>query len=149
MYDHKAEFEKLAKIEVKIKDLAKGVSTMQAPAMMRDFILGYDVANTMLAKAIKEDMRATNKLKEAEGIAYYDEAPHYLAEKGVKDSSEARKKYLPLDANVQEAQEKKQKTEALVGLLKGKVQTMRMAHDAVKKMAYSSDYANNSPFEGL
>jgi hypothetical protein len=107
-----------------------------------------DITTDLLARAVRNDLRASAKLKEAESIAYFDKAPEYLKEKEVRSSSEAKKMYVPLDEDVQEAQDNKAQSEAMVTYLKNKLQAFRMAHDDVKKIAYANDY-NNSPNEGF
>lgn len=140
--------QKIAEYSEKIKDIAKGSNTMLAPMMLRDFIIAMDVTSDMLAKAIRNEVRANARLKQAEAEAYYDKAPEYLKSKGVKESSEAKKFYIPMDPDVMAANEEKAKAEAMTVYLKNKLQEFRMAHDDVKKMAYTSDYSN-SPNEGM
>jgi len=140
--------EKIAQYSEKIKDIAKGANTMLAPMMLRDFIIAMDITSDMLAKAIRNEVRANAKLKQAEAEAYFDRAPDYLKDKGVKESSEAKKYYVPMDPDVIEASDEKGKAEAMCAFLKNKLQEFRMCHDDVKKMAYAGDY-NNSPNEGM
>lgn len=140
--------ERIAQYSEKIKDIAKGANTMLAPMMLRDFIVAMDITSDMLAKAIRNEIRANAQLKQAEAEAYFDRAPEYLKSKGVKESSEAKKFYVPLDPDVVKAVDEKAKAEAVTALLKNKLHEFRMAHDDVKKMAYSSDYSN-SPNEGM
>jgi hypothetical protein len=140
--------EKIAEYSEKIKDIAKGANTMLAPMMLRDFIIAMDVTTDLLAKAIRHDIRANAQLKQAEAEAYFDRAPDYLKEKGVKESSEAKKFYVPMDPLVIDAVDEKAKAEAMTTYLKNKLHEFRMAHDDVKKMAYSGDYSN-SPNESM
>jgi hypothetical protein len=143
-----SQFAKIVEYSKKLEKIAEGANTMLAPIMMRDFIIAMDLTSDMLAKAIRNDLRAGGKLKQAEAEAYFDRAPEYLKEKGVKESSEAKKMYVPTDPTVISAIDEKAKTEALTVWLKNKLQEFRMAHDDVKKMAYTSDFSN-SPNEGL
>lgn len=140
--------EKIAEYSEKVKDIAKGANTMLAPMMLRDFIMAIDLTNSMLAKAIRNEIRANARLKQAEAEAYYDRAPEYLKNKGVKESSEAKRYYVAMDDAVVNAQDEKAKAEAMTVFLKNKLQEFRMAHDDVKKMAYAGDY-NNSAYEGM
>jgi hypothetical protein len=55
---------------------------------------------------------------------------------------EARKQYVPLNEEVQGAKDLVSMAESVVGFLKNKLITYRMAHDDVKKAAYTQD---NSP----
>lgn len=142
------QFRRIVELSEKINDIAKGANTMLAPMMLKDFIVGIDITNDLLAKAIQEDIRAGARLKQAEAEAYFDRAPEYLKNNKVKESSEAKKMYIPIDPVVIEASNKKAQTEAMVVFLKNKLFEFRMAHDDVKKMAYASDY-NNSPNEGM
>lgn len=136
-------FKRIAEYSNRLSDVAAGTNTMTAPLMIRDFIVAMDLTGDMLAQAIRDDLKASAAVKEAEAIAYFDRAPDYLKAKSIKDSSEAKKMYIPLDPDYQVALDKKAKTEALVALLKNKLQEFRCAHDSVKKMAYSGDYSNS------
>jgi len=143
-----SQFERVIEYSKKLEKIAEGANTMLAPLMMRDFIIAMDVTSDLLAKAIRNDLRATAILKQSEAEAYFDRAPEFLKSKGVKESSEAKKMYIPTDPAVIEAVNDKAKTEAMTVWLKNKLQEFRMAHDDVKKMAYTSDYSN-SPNEGM
>ena len=103
---------------------------------MRDFISAMDITNSMLSSAMKLDLDAESALKDSEAIAWLDMAPEYLKSKGVKDSNDARKRYVDLDPDVKKAREVKAKTEAIVSFLKNKLQIFRCAHDDVKKIGY-------------
>lgn len=142
------DFSKIVEMSKKLDKIAEGANTMLAPLMMRDFLVAMDVTSNLLAKSIRNDIKASARLKQAEAEAYFDRAPDYLKTKGVKDSSEAKKMYVSIDEGVIQAGEEKAKSEAMTTWLKNKLQEFRIAHDDVKKMAYSSDY-NNSPNEGL
>jgi hypothetical protein len=138
---------KVLKYQQKLEDLTQGANTMNAPMYLRDFILAYDETNNLLAKATRYLGQAEASLKTAESMAYFDAAPDFLKDNGVKDSSEARKRYIPLDPRVQDAERVKSFAESMVAFLKNKMFEFRAAHEAVKKMAYSGDYSN-SPYEG-
>ena len=142
------QFEKVIEYSKKLEKIAEGANTMLAPLMMRDFIIAMDITSDLLAKAIRNDLRATATLKQSEAEAYFDRAPEFLKSKGVKESSEAKKMYIPTDPAVVTAHDEKAKTEAMTVWLKNKLQEFRMAHDDVKKMAYTSDH-NNSSYEGM
>jgi hypothetical protein len=118
-----------------------------APVYMRDFILAYDVTNTMLSRAIRADLEAASAVDTARSIAYLDKAGDYLKLKNIKDSSEARKQYIEIDSDVQRANNLRAKTQAMVSFLKNKMQEFRLAHDDVKKIAYGDQYL--SPEEGM
>lgn len=138
----------LLRYNQKLEDLTKGANTIQAPMYLRDFILAYDEANVLLAKAMRYLGQAESELKTAESIAYMDNAKDYLNSKDIKDSSEARKRYIPLDPDVQKAEKIKALAESVVQFIKNKMQVYRLAHDDVKKIAYANDN-NNSPYEGM
>lgn len=138
----------IVKYTEKLKDISKGLNTMLAPIYLRDFIIAYDVTNGLLSKAMFYLGQAESALKTAQSIAYFDSAPDFLAQKGVKDSSSARERFIPLDDGVQRAEQVKARAEATVSFLKNKLFEFRAAHEAVKKIAYSSEY-NNSPNEGM
>lgn len=143
-----SQFERVVEYTKKLEKIAEGANSMLAPIMMRDFIIAMDVTSDLLAKATRNDLRAAAKLKQAEAEAYFDRAPDFLKNQGVKESSEAKKMYVPTDPEVISAHDAKAKTEAMKFWLINKLHEFRMAHDDVKKMAYTSDYAN-SQNEGM
>jgi hypothetical protein len=130
----------------KVKELAS-INKMMGATYLRDFIEGQDVAGQLLAKAVQADIRAKARLEQAEAIAYLDHASDYLKAKGIKDSSEARKRYVDVDEAVIEAKETKAKTEALVSLMKNKLSVLRQAHDDLKKILYGDQHM--TPYEGM
>jgi hypothetical protein len=137
---------KLVEYSKKVKDIA-GLNKMMAPLYIRDFIQAYDVANTMLSVAVRYDIQAQTALDNVRSIAYLDKAGDFLKDRGIKDTSEARKQYVDMDQDVLKASDIKAKTTALVSFLKNKLQEFRMAHDDIKKMVYSDSY--NTPDEGF
>lgn len=130
----------------KVKEIAS-VNKMMGAVYLRDFIEGQDIAGAMLAKAVREDARAKARLEQAEAIAYLDNASEYLQSKGIKDSSEARKRYVDIDEAVLSAKDKKAQTEALVALMKNKLSVLRQAHDDLKKIVYGDTHM--TPYEGM
>lgn len=140
--------DRLAEFTKKIEDISKGFNTMLAPTYLRDFIMAYDFTNTMLASAMRMHGIADSAQKTAEAIAYFDNAPDYLQEKGIKDSDAARKRYIHIDPDVQHADKVKAQAEAMVAFLKNKLQAFRFAHDDTKKIAYANEN-NDSPNEGM
>lgn len=136
----------LASYLEKVKEIAS-VNKMMGAVYLKDFIQGQDVAGGMLARAIQTDIKTKAKLEQAEAIAYLDNAADYLEKKGIKDTSEARKRYVDLDPEVVEAKETKAKTEAMVVLLKNKLSILRQAHDDLKKIVYGDSH--QTPFEGM
>lgn len=130
----------------KIKDLAS-INKMMAATYLRDFIIGQDIAGQLLARAIREDAKAKARLEQAEAIAYLDNALDYLVSKGIKDSSEARKRYIDVDENVLLAKDKKAQTEALVSLMKNKLSVLRQGHDDLKKIVYGDTHM--TAYEGM
>ena len=132
----------------KIQDIGEGFNTMLAPIYLRDFILAIDITGVLYAKAIKNHNRAEAYAKRMEAIAFMDKAGDALEERGLRNSAEARKKYVPMDPDVIAAHEVRAKTEAMVSLLRLKLQEFRLAHDDVKKIAYFQDY-NNTEYEGM
>ena len=130
----------------KAKDIAS-VSKMMVGVYLQDLIKGQDIANSLLAKAIQADIKAKAKLEYAESSAYLDKAGEYLESKGIKDSSEARKRYIDVDEDVIAAKDKKAQTEALVALLKGKINVLRQSHDDLKKLHYGDQHMTN--WEGM
>ena len=123
------------------------VSKMMAGVYLQDLIKGQDIAGHLLAKAIQADVKAKARLEQTEAIAYLDNASEYLQSKNIKDSSEARKRYVDIDSEVIAAKDNKARTEALVSLMKNKVSILRMAHDDLKKIIYGDQYMTG--YEGM
>jgi DNA polymerase II small subunit/DNA polymerase delta subunit B len=136
----------LAEYVNKIEELSS-VSKMMAPVYLRDYILGQDVAANLLAKAIQADSKAKAKLEQAEAIAFLEKAKEYLESKSIKDTSEARKQYVNMDPDVLTAKDNRAKTEALVVLLKSKLNQLRQCHDDLKKIIY--DKSTDTAWEGM
>lgn len=130
----------------KVKEIAS-INKMMGASYLRDFIEGQDVAGQLLARAVQADIKAKAKLEHAEAIAYLDYAADYLISKGIKDSSEARKRYVDIDEGVMQAKDNKAKTEALVSLMKNKLSVLRQAHDDLKKILYGDQQMTN--WEGM
>lgn len=130
----------------KVKDIAS-VSKMMGAVYLRDFIEGQDVAGQLVAKAIQADIKAKARLERAEAIAYLDRAGDFLVSKNIKDSSEARKRYIDIDEDVMAAKDHKAMTEALVSLMKNKQSILRQAHDDLKKVLYGDTHM--TPYEGM
>lgn len=142
----KVDLTQLAPYINKIQELAS-ISKMMAPVYLQDFIVGQDCAASLLAKAMQADSRAKSKVEQTEAIAYLEKAKDYLENKGIKDTSEARKQYVNLDEDVLKAKDQKAMTEALVALIKGKLSQLRQAHDDLKKIAYGDQ--NLTQYEGM
>ena len=136
----------LAKYLNKVNDIAS-INKMMGAAYLRDFIQGQDVAGQLLARAVQADIRAKSKLEQAEAIAYLDYAAEYLKSMNIKDSSEARKRYVDIDDKVLIAKDNKAKTEALVSLMKNKLSVLRQAHDDLKKILYGDTHMTG--YEGM
>ena len=142
----KVDVTRLATYVNKIQELSS-ISKMMAPVYLQDYIIGQDVAASLLAKAMQADSRAKAKVEQAEAIAYLDRAKDYLESRGIKDTSEARKQYVNIDDDVLKAKDERAGTEALVYLLKSKQSQLRQAHDDLKKIAYGDQ--NLTPYEGM
>jgi hypothetical protein len=137
---------KLVEYTLKIRDIG-GLNNMMAPTYLRDFILGYDVANSMLATAVRCEIEVKTALDRARAIAYLDRAQDYCKEHGIKISNGVREQYVELDDDVAAAKSLYAKATAMTTFLKNKLQEFRMAHDDVKKMVYSDSY--QTPNEGF
>ena len=130
----------------KVKDIAS-VTKMMGAVYLRDFVEGQDVAGQLVARAVQADIKAKARLERAEAIAYLDRAGDYLSSKNIKDSSEARKRYIDIDDDVIAAKDHKAMTEALVSLMKSKQSILRQAHDDLKKILYGDNHMTQ--YEGM
>ena len=137
---------KLVDYTRKIRDIGS-LNNMMAPQYLRDFIIGYDVTNSMLSTAVRCEIEAKAALDRARAIAYLDRAQTYCKDNGIKISNGVREQYVELDPDVAIARNLYAKSTAMVTFLKNKLQEFRMAHDDVKKMAYSDSY--QTPNEGF
>lgn len=137
---------KIAEYTGKLRQIGS-ITKLMAPTYLRDFIVAYDITNSMYAAAIRCDIEAQTVLDTAKSIAYLDKAGEYLKTRNIKESSEARKQYIDIDADVVAAANTKARTTALCAFLRNKLQEFRMAHDDVKKMTYGDQYM--TPEEGF
>jgi hypothetical protein len=129
-------------------DIAKNIasiSKMMAPVTLQSLIEGQDIAGEMLSKIIQQDVLLSNKLSEAEAVAYLDRSTDFLQSKGLKDTSEARKQYVEMDPDVVRLRNKKAMLEAFSSMLKNKLSVLKQAHDDLKKIHYA-DVASVSNF---
>jgi len=140
---HKIDMNKIVIYTGKIKDIGQGFNSMLAPMYLRDFIMAYDITNIALSKATQIDLQLDTLLNTAESIAYLDKAKVHLVSRDIKDSSEARKRYIPVDPDVIKVANLKAKAAALVAFLKNKLIEFRFAHDDVKKIAYFNSDSQN------
>lgn len=129
----------LAKYDTNLQDLAKACNPMLTPKMLQDFLLMYDEASFYLGKAVYLQSQLKSEVDLAESIAYLERASDYLKSKNIKDTSEARKMYIPLDADVQRVSTLQSRIEAVVTLLKNKIVVFKCAHDDSKKLAYGQE----------
>ena len=137
---------RLAEYSNKISTIGRGFNKMHAPMYIQDFSIAYDIASNLLYEATRKDLEADGKLQVAESIAYLENAKGYLDAHDIKDTAEARKRYVPLDPGVQTAAEVKAQTTAVVYFLKTKLVSFKMAIESTKKIAYGDMYL--SPDEG-
>lgn len=136
----------LAKYRAKLQEIGQGFNKMIAPTMMRDFIVAYDIASVLLAKAIHIEGEAKSAVETAEAIAFLDKAPEYFKMKNEKPTVESRKAYVALDPQVIDAKSNHNEAQAAVVLLKNLVQEFRIAGDSVRKL-YDDGYM--SQWEGM
>lgn len=138
---------RLAEYSNKINTIGRGFNKMHAPLYVQDFSIAYDLTSNLLYEATRKDLKADAELQVAESIAYLENAKEYLDSKDIKDTAEARKRYVPLDPRVQAAAEAKAQTSAVVYFLKTKLISFKMAIESTKKIAYGDMYL--SPDEGV
>lgn len=141
------EIQRLAAYANKISTIGRGFNKLHAPLYIQDFSIAYDIAANMMYEAMRKDMQADGALKTAESIAYLEKAKAYLDAHSIKDTSEARKQYVPIDPAVQAAMEHKAQTTAAVLFLKHQLIQFKMAIESTKKIAYGDMYL--SPEEGI
>ena len=122
------------------------VTRMLAPIYIRDFIMAFDLSSSMLSNVVRYEMVAKNNLDTAESIAYLDKAGDYLKSKDIKDTAEARKRYVDINEEVMEARDVLAQVTALASLLKNKLVMFKAAHDSLKKIIYGD---NSNSYEGM
>jgi len=138
---------RIAQYSKLISQIGQGMNKMKAPLFIRDFSIAYDITSNLLFDVTRRNLRAEHDLEIAESIAYLENARAYLEAHGIKDSADARKRYIPLDPAVIKATSIKNETEALASFLKIKLNEFKMSVEAVKKIAYGDIYL--SPDEGM
>ena len=140
------DLKKIAEFTRKLSDIGQGFNKMMAPVYLREFIIAYDVASVMHAKAVQAELNSKSALDTAEAIAYLDRAPDFFKHRNEKPTVESRKAYVALDPDVQYAKDIHAKAQAMALLMKNKVQEFRFAIDAVKKL---SEDGYMTPWEGM
>jgi hypothetical protein len=125
------------------------LSQSEASLYLQDFLVAYDAASYALSVSTKCLIEAKTQLDNTRSEAYFDRAPSFLKSKGVRDSSEARKKYEEKDEQVIKAKNIYSKAEAMNQLLKNKLMVFRYAYEALKKIYFSGDNNNKLPYEGM
>ena len=141
------EIQRLAAYANRIATIGRGFNKMHAPLYIQDFSIAYDIASNMMYEAMCKDMQADSALKVAESIAYLENAKEYLDAHSIKDTSEARKQYVPIDPEVRTAADRKAQTTAVVSFLKHQLIQFKMAIESTKKIAYGDMFM--SPEEGM
>jgi hypothetical protein len=137
----------IAKYSEKIKQIGYGFNRLNAPNFIRDFSVAYDLTSNLLFEAMKMDAIAGRDLDIAESIAYLENASAYLTAKDIKDTAEARKRYVCIDPEVKRATELKAETAAILAFIKCKLQEFKTAIESVKKIAYGDTFM--TPDEGI
>jgi hypothetical protein len=138
---------RLVEFSKKISQIGQTFNKSLAPSFIQDFSIAYDIASNMMYEAIKQDLKADSTLKVAESIAYLENAKAFLVARDIKDTSEARKQYVPLDPDVQVASDRKAQTTAMLAFLKSKLTEFKGAIESVKKIAYGDSFMSHD--EGM
>ena len=136
----KLDVTKILEYSKKISEIGRGFNKMTAPLYIRDFSIAYDITSNMLFEVIRQNLKADNELQIAESIAYLENAAAYLESKNIKDTAEARKRYVPLDPAVRIAMDVKAESDALCSFLKTKLHEFKTAIESVKKIAYGDQF---------
>jgi hypothetical protein len=144
---HTIDVTAVARYSKRIAEIGQGFNRNTAPVFIADFSIAYDITSSLYYDALKQDLKAANELDIAESIAYLENAGGYLESHGIKDTADARKRYVPLDEAVRVAADRKAETTALVAFLKSKLLEFKTAIESVKKLAYGDNFV--SPDEGI
>lgn len=134
------QLDRLKEYDEKMRDLGKAFSKMMAQVYLKDFIMAIDIVNDLQAKATQTLGVAERNLKYVEGVAFFERAIDYFEKHNIKDTAEARKRYVDIDPEVQEATELRDKSIAIVKYLNTKMQAYRMCHDDIKKVVYGDNF---------
>ena len=130
----------------KVSEIAN-ITRLSAPEYIREFIMAYDMTATMLSDLTRTFLEAKSALDHAESIAYLENASEYLQKNEIKDTADARKRYVDIDPAVVECKDVVGRITALDQLLKNKLTLFKSAHDDVKKIYYADQ--ERSVFEGM
>jgi hypothetical protein len=126
------ELDRLHVFTKKLNELGTSPNKMMAGVQMRDFIMAYDLANSMYAKAQRFTLNAKAAVEEAEAIAYLDHSTAYLEEKKFKITDESRKRYVDVDPDVIEAKDTYARALSIETFLKNNMFKFKDALDCVK-----------------
>jgi hypothetical protein len=130
----------------KLNDFGTNFNKMMAGVQMRDFIMAYDLANSMYAKAQRFTLNAKAAVEEAEAIAYLDHSTSYLESKKFKITDESRKRYIDVDPEVIVAKDLYARAVSIETFLKNKMFEFKDALDCIKIMTRDTYL---TPHEGM
>lgn len=120
------------------------INNMNGAFYMREFLNAKELASSFYCRLLYDFEQSKNKTKEACAIAYLERSEQYLKEKGIKSTDEAKKQYVQIDADYKKAKDRQDMYEALMVLMKNKVDKFQSAHDDVKKIFDSTRESRNS-----
>ena len=122
------------------------VTPMTAPVFIKDFVVAYDYASSMLTDISRWAMATKAKLDSAESIAFLDKSRVYLEANGIKATDDSKKKYIDIDPDVVIIRDLHEQLVALEDHLKRKLTLFKAAHDDIKKIIY---HDNQNGYEGI
>jgi hypothetical protein len=159
--DYKERLKSLAEEADKIKDGGlKSIEPFQpcfsvenctpnnATLMVSQSISGWDRASFFHSLAISLKGRTKTFKEQMESIAYLDLSADILVAKGIKDSSEARKRVVDQQEDVVAAKDLFSRAEALEVYFNDKMWQFKMAYDACKKVGMNDPSVGDNKFGG-
>lgn len=138
----------LAKVEVRLQEI-ETVTKLKAPELLSAFTSGWKDIHQNVVTVQAHLVLCKRELERTKAVVLLDKVPTVLKEKGlVSDkrsmgSEDLRNAVLSLDPDLQKCQEKFDYLECVLELLKGKLKSIQMGYEAVKKILGETSYLDN------
>lgn len=118
----------------------QSVTPMKAPELLSDFTCTWrDLSQniTFLEKERNDAYRVVNKIR---SIIMLDEVPEKLKARNLSNNEHHREAIIALDPRFEEADQRKDKIEAVIGIMRTQLKAIEMAYTSVKKIIGENAY---------
>ncbi len=127
------DLKEVAKIEARIIEVST-VTMTTAPELLSAFISAWKHLHENMTVLVKEKVMAERQLERIQARVFLDEAPAEFERRGIKGTADLRDALLHMSVEYNDTQDRMDDITAVVELVKGKLATLQMAYDAIKKV---------------